>query len=194
MSSRENMVEESIRSGDANFLVLQQNLLLQHPLMTGSVLLPTPQIADLCSTVYRAVITRQLGLCFTAKSGMGKTCAMKYLSTFLRAKISNLVVFNHICRNHKGASVRGFFKHFLNTVGHLELNGETADLRRRLVNRLIDDARLSGIPIAMFLIDEAQAMDLGDFQFLKDTANELNDNGIVLMTVLMAQEPDFTFV
>lgn len=167
------------------FMEQRDDLIVHHPLMTGLSIIPTAQIANLCTTVHRAVITRQLGLCFTAKSGMGKTSAMRYLATFLRGKMSQLVVFNHSCRNHKGGSVRGFFKHFLTTVGHPCLKGETGDLRDRLGKAVVDGARFSGLPVVVMLIDEAQAMDVDDFAFLKDVSNEIEDEGVSLVTVLM---------
>jgi hypothetical protein len=178
----------------AAILAEREELLIHHPLMTGQSLLPTAQIASLCTMVYRAVLTRQLGLCFTAKSGMGKTSAMRFLATYLRQKLPRLVVYNHTCRNHKGGSVRGFFKHFLSTVGHPVLKGETADLRDRLGKTIVDAARLSGLRVAVMLIDEAQAMDVDDFAFLKDVANEIEAEGTTLITVLMAQDPDFRYV
>lgn len=175
----------------ASFIKQREELLIHHPLLTGLSLVPTAQIASLCTTVRRAVLTRQLGLCFTAKSGMGKTSAMRFVATFLRQSMPPLTVYNHTCRNHKGGSVRGFFKHFLSTVGHPITKGETADLRDRLGKRIVDSARFSGLPVVVMLMDEAQAMNIDDFTFLKDVSNEVEAEGVSLITVLMAQDPDF---
>jgi hypothetical protein len=182
-------------SANMNRFIEQRNdLVVHHPLLTGLSLIPTPQIAELCTTVRRATLTRQLGLCFTAKSGMGKTSAMRFVATFLREAMPQLTVYNHSCRNHSGGSVRGFFKHFLSTVGHPVIRGETADLRDRLGKRIVDASRLSGLPVVVMLIDEAQAMNIGDFNFLKDVSNEVEAEGVALITILMAQDPDFSAV
>jgi hypothetical protein len=176
------------------FVEHRNDLMVHHPLLTGLSLIPTAQIAELCETVHRAVLTRQLGLCFTAKSGMGKTSAMRFVAAFLRETMPQLVVYNHSCRNHSGGSVRGFFKHFLSTVGHPVAKGETADLRDRLGKRIVDASRISGLPVVVMLMDEAQAMNLEDFNFLKDVSNEVEAEGVCLITILMAQDPDFSAV
>lgn len=166
-------------------------LLMAHPLITGKTLIPTAPVEDFCNRIYRGVILRQQGLCFTAISGTGKTSALAYVKNYLETRIPNLVVYSHSTHNYQVDSIRAFFKFFLDSVGVKELKGETADLRKRLVSKIQDDAVVSGYNMAVLLIDESQKMSIKDFYFLKDTINDLDKARIGFVTVLMAQAPDF---
>ena len=167
-------------------------LALDHPLFTSKVLLSTPPIEELYRIVKRIVVLRETGCCLTARSGVGKTSALAMVEVMLKMQIPKLVVFRHDTHNQQIPSIRAFFKHFLATVGHMDTRGETYDLRARLVNCLIDDARISGRNMILLLVDEAQAMSVQDFNFLKDVYNDLDKEGVQLISVLMGQEPDFT--
>lgn len=169
-------------------------LAMHHPLFTARVLLPTVPIEELYAVIKRVVVLRETGCCLTARSGVGKTSALEMVEVMLKAQMRNLVVVRHDTHNQQIPSIRAFFKHFLATVGHFEKRGETYDLRERLVNCLVDDARISGRNMILLLIDEAQAMSVQDFNFLKDVYNDLDKQGVQLITVLMGQEPDFTAV
>ncbi|WP_083438802.1 ATP-binding protein [Herbaspirillum autotrophicum] len=168
--------------------------ILLHPLMTGQVLLPTKPAKELFSVVWRAVLLRETGLCLSASSGAGKTSALEMIEEMIRQKLPTLPIFRHETHNQQIPSIRAFFKHFLVTVGHSELKGETFDLRQRLVNSLVDEARISGQNVVLMLIDEAHAMAVSDFNFLKDVYNDLGKEGVQLVTVLMGQEPDLSIL
>jgi hypothetical protein len=167
------------------------SLLNHHPLFTHRVLLPTEPVQIFCGTVLRAVLLKQQGLCFTAKSGTGKTSAMFFAKEYLEQEIPGLVVYNHFSENYQVPSIRAFFKNFLKTVGHSQLTGETTTMRMRLVNKIVDDARRSGHGFTVLFIDEAQVISFQDFHFLKDTMNQCDKAGVGMVTVLMAQAPEF---
>lgn len=164
---------------------------LHHPLMTRAILFPTAPIRDLYLAIRRVVVLRETGCCFTAPSGVGKSCALAVVDTMLRAQMPGLCVLRHDAQNVQVPSIRAFFKHFLHTVRHPELRGETYDLRVRLVSWLVDEGRYSGLNLVVLMIDEAQVMTIQDFNFLKDVFNELDKEGVQLITIMMAQDPDF---
>jgi hypothetical protein len=166
-------------------------LLMAHPLITGKTLIPTKPVADFCKRIYRGVMLRQQGLCFTAISGTGKTSALFYAKEYLENHLPELVVYTHSTHNYQVDSIRAFFKFILESVGVKDLSGETADLRTRLVRKIQDDANASGLNMAVLFIDEAQKMSIKDFYFLKDTINDLDKARVGFVTVLMAQAPDF---
>lgn len=184
-------VADDVGSIDAVLGGRRSELGLYHPLLTEQVLLQTPPIVELFRAIKRVVVLRETGCCFTGYSGVGKTSALVVISAMLRLQIPNLCIITHAIQNQQFTSIRAFFKHFLNTVRHPQLGGETYDLRQRVANRMIDDARISGLNMVLLLIDEAQAMRLQDFDFLKDVFNDLKKEGIQLITVMMAQAPDF---
>lgn len=167
---------------------------LHHPLMTKDVLLPTAPINELFLAIHRVVVLRETGCCFTGHSGIGKSCALDVVEAMLQIQMPGLCVVKHDTHSQQVPSIRAFFKHFLTTIKHSQLRGETFDLRQRLVNWLVDEAKLSGLNMIVLLIDEAQGMKMQDFNFLKDVFNDLNKEGVQLITILMAQAPDFAEV
>jgi len=163
---------------------------LLHPLFTNRVLLPTPAVDEVFKAVISTIVLRDTGCCLSGRSGVGKSCALELMESALHERMPRLCIFRHDIHNHQIPSIRAFFKHFLSTVQHAEKKGETYDLRERLINILVDDARISGMGMVLLFIDEAHAMLIQDFDFLKDVYNDLNKQGIQLITVLMGQEPD----
>ena len=161
-----------------------------HPLFEHSVLLQTPPIDEVFRVVKRAVLLRETGCVFTGESGTGKTDAIDRVKALLLQQFPRLCMYTHDAHNQQIPSIRAFFKHFLNTVGQQEQKGETYDLRSRLVRILADEARISGIKLIVMFIDEAHAMLLQDFLFLKDVYNDLAREGVQLITILMGQAPD----
>jgi hypothetical protein len=167
-------------------------LTIAHPAFNPQTVLLTEPIKELYQTVRHVLLVRETGCCFTAPSGVGKTRALMMLEHFLRERMPELVVIRHTSWNHQVPSIRAFFKHFLTAIDHAELRGETFDLRRRLVRRLIDLARTQQSPFILLLIDEAGAMRLEDFLFLKDIYNDLDREGVGLVTIMIGQDPDFS--
>lgn len=165
--------------------------LIDHPAFSLNTVLLTEPISELYQMVRQLVFVRETGCCFTAHSGVGKTRALMMVEHLVRQRMPELLVIRHNTWNQQVASIRAFYKHFLTAIGHPDLRGETFDLRHRLIRRLVDMARANKSPIVLLLIDEANAMRLDDFLFLKDVYNELDKDGIQLITVMMGQEPDF---
>jgi hypothetical protein len=167
-------------------------LTIDHPAFSIQTVLLTEPIKELYQMVRRVLLVRETGCCFTAPSGVGKTRAFMMLQHVLRERMPNLVVVGHAGWNHQVPSIRAFFKHFLTAVDHPELRGETFDLRRRLVCRLIDLARTHQSPFVLLLIDEAGTLRIEDFLFLKDIYNDLDREGVGLITIMIGQDPDFS--
>ena len=165
--------------------------LIDHPVFRSGTVIPTEPINELYQMVRQLVFVRETGCCFTAHSGVGKTRALMMLEHLVRRRMPEVLVIPHNTWNHQVVSIRAFYKHFLAAIGHPDLRGETFDLRHRLIRRLVDMARANKSPVVLLLIDEANAMRIDDFLFLKDVYNELDKDGIQLITVMMGQEPDF---
>jgi hypothetical protein len=165
------------------------NFLFKHPVFSSATVLATSPINEIYCVVRRVILLRDTACVFSARSGTGKTRALIRIGELLRGEFPELVIVDHSNLNKPMASVRGFFKHFLTSAGHAELNGETYDLRLRLTNRLLDMAAARNSEIVVFLIDEANAMCLDDFLFLKDVYNALDNERIQLITIMMGQEP-----
>lgn len=166
--------------------------LIDHPLFTRTVLLPTTPIRTFYKVVKRAVVLREMGIWLAAPSGVGKSSALDMVVELMTASMPTLLVLKHNMLNQQMPSIRAFFKNFLATLRHYEQKGETSDVRQRLVNTLIDDARVRGSSMVLLMIDEAQAMTIQDFKFLKDVSNALEQENVQLVTILMGQDPDLS--
>lgn len=165
--------------------------LMNHPLFTHTMLLQTPPIDELFLIVKQVVLLRETGCVFTAQSGIGKSDGIERCMALLNAQFPHLRMYKHEAHNQQIPSIRAFFKHFLKTLGRKgEQKGETFDLRARVVNMLTDNARVSGLGLIVLFIDEANAMLLQDFLFLKDVFNDLAREDVQLVTILMGQAPD----
>jgi hypothetical protein len=167
--------------------------LLEHPLFTQSIIVPTRSIQTLIGALRRAVMLREQ-LCVSAPSGYGKSYALAMAERELKIIFPTIPIYLHVVNNKQVPSIRGFFTHFLETVGIHNVKGETKDLRIRLINHLIDAGRSSRYKEIVFLIDEAQSMDLHDFQFLKDIGNQLGKVELRLVVITMGQDPEFAQV
>ncbi|OWW18073.1 ATP-binding protein [Noviherbaspirillum denitrificans] len=169
----------------------REELFFRHPLFGIDHFLITPPIKEAYQVISRAIALRDSGVCFLGPSGMGKTTTLSAVARMLRTKYSWLNIYEHDTKNQQIPSIRAFFKSYLHTVNHTKLSGETFDLRLRLTNTIVDNARQSGHAVAVLFVDEAQAMSTMDFLFLKDVSNSLARSGICLVTVLTGQSPDF---
>ncbi|WP_211441225.1 ATP-binding protein [Collimonas humicola] len=189
-------VQRRARSPDADVpLPVEGDPIMFHPLFTETVMLRTPSIDEVFLVVKRAVLLRETGCVFQGESGIGKSFAVDMVQAMLLRQYPRLCVFTHDAHNHEIPSIRAFFKHFLKSVGQKkEQKGETYDLRTRLVNILVDQARISGTNLIVLFIDEANAMLLSDFLFLKDVFNDLVREGVQMVTILMGQSPELLHV
>lgn len=167
---------------------------MTHPLFDHSVLVRTNPSDELFRVIKQVVLLRDTGCVFTGESRAGKTDGLERVRAMLVSQFPRLCIYSHDAHNQQISSVRAFFKHFLATVGHREQKGETYDLRERLVRVLVDDARVSGINMVVMFIDEASAMQISDFLFLKDVYNDLTRAGVQLITIMMGQSPDMQHV
>ncbi len=172
----------------------RRDVLSVHPVFKSSTVLPTLPIKKMVSVAKRAIFLQQRGICFGAESGAGKTTSLLGMKQAMEYEFPGLAVYHHDTQNQQVPSIRAFFQHFLDSVGHPELRGETYMLRTRLRNVLVDSGRRSGMNVVMLLIDEAQAMNEVDFKFLKDISNALNKGDVALVTILAGQEPQFSRV
>lgn len=174
--------------------VTGEKSMLDHPLFTSDILLPTHPVEELVANVKRAVMCRETGFCLVAPSGVGKSSGLIMVEHQIKNIFPNIAVFRHDTHNHQIPSIRAFFMHFLLTVGHFDLKGETFLLRCRLVNALIDSGRLNGSNVVLLLIDEAHAMSEQDLNFLKDVYNDLAKENVQLISVLMGQDPELRWL
>lgn len=179
-------------SAISDILSARNDLFKYHPLLAQSTtVLCTPPIEELLPILRGVILLRQQGTYLVGPSSIGKTKALEFVAATLREELPGLCILNHIPQNKQVMSVRAFFMHFLKSVGHKNFKGETYVLRTRVLNAIVDQGRRNGWNLAVAFIDEAQTMQLEDFQFLKDIVNESEEHDVVFLPILMGQDPDF---
>ncbi|MES2072727.1 MAG: ATP-binding protein [Pseudomonadota bacterium] len=186
-------LSEEIILGMLNTPIQRPNLIMQHPLFSQGVILPTLPINEIYQQIRRSVYIRESGRCFKAPSGSGKSFCIDMICDLLKHDFPNLAVIKIQAQTQMVASIRSFFKHILTSLRHNDIRGETYDLKRRAMNRLVDEAKRHGMSFVVLFIDEAQCMRTEDYYFLKDVSNGLSTEGVQLVTVLFGQAPEFEY-
>jgi len=162
-----------------------------HPLFKDVDAIGTVALDELFTLLCLAIDTGSKSVAVAAPTGAGKTCAIQRLTAELGRTYPNVPVIIYNTLNFQATSVRGFFIHFLESLGHAVLSGETGRLRSRVVNFIIDLARQGGTSIVILMVDEAQVMTANDVDFLKDVFNELQKARVRLLTFMFGEMPGF---
>ncbi|CAD6514395.1 AAA family ATPase [Paraburkholderia sabiae] len=162
-----------------------------HPLFKDVDAIGTNALDELYTLLCLAIDTGSKSVVVAAPTGAGKTCAIQRLTAELGTAYPNVPVILYNTLNFQATSVRGFFIHFLESLGHAVLSGETGRLRSRVVNFIIDLARQGGTSIVILMVDEAQMMSADDVGFLKDVFNELQIARVRLLTFMFGEMPQF---
>ncbi|ALL70127.1 Type II secretory pathway, component ExeA,putative ATPase (plasmid) [Paraburkholderia caribensis MBA4] len=162
-----------------------------HPLFKDVDAIGTAALDELFTMLCLAIDTGSKSLAIAAPTGAGKTCAIQRITAELATVYPNVPVIIYNTLNFQATSVRGFFIHFLESLGHAVLSGETGRLRSRVVNFIIDLARQAGTSIVILMVDEAQVMFPEDVNFLKDVFNELQKGRVRLVTFMFGELPGF---
>ncbi|NIE63061.1 ATP-binding protein [Burkholderia sp. Ax-1719] len=164
----------------------------QHPINNPAcgVRIWTKPIDELYAAINNAVIRRRSGIWVPAASGDGKTSAIIASTKRLRRKFGkNIALVRVNYMNHQAPTVRGFHVQLLKALGIKELRGETPALRIRVINGFVDRAVMANDNAVYLFVDEAQQMRLLEMRFLKDLANELEEEQVQLVTFFFGQNP-----
>jgi hypothetical protein len=153
----------------------------------------TRPIDEAYTTIKNAVIRKRSGVWVPAASGDGKTSLIiavtEKLEVEWRGRIA-IVRLNYII--HQAPSARGFYVQFLKALGVKEHRGETSALRLRVTNAFVSLASEVKRNVIYMFIDEAQQMRELELGFLKDLSNELEMEGVQLVTFLFGEDPELS--
>ncbi|MFM0613179.1 ATP-binding protein [Paraburkholderia nemoris] len=164
-----------------------------HPLFTDVDAIGTVALDELYTLLCLGIETGSKSVAVAAPTGAGKTFAIQRFAAEFGRTYLNIPVIIYNTLNFQATSVRGFFMHFLESLGHAVLSGETGKLRSRVVNFIIDLARQAGTSMVILMVDEAQNMDAEDVDFLKDVFNELQKARVRLLTFMFGELPQFSW-
>ncbi|MFM0114949.1 ATP-binding protein [Paraburkholderia nemoris] len=168
----------------------RKSQVLNHPLFSQTIsgCLWTAPVQQVFQQVSRSTILRQSAYIEEA-TGKGKSIAMEFALGRVSQVVNGLACVNFNAQTNYAASVRAFFKEFLTALHHEKTTGETWDLRNRVRRKLEEVAVNSSSAIVILWVDEAQALNVTDFLFLRDVQNGLREIHADLLVFMTGEQP-----
>lgn len=159
-----------------------------HPLVLQKYIVPTPSIDSLYLNIKRCLKLRVPGAIIYAMTRWGKTYAARYVALMLKADFPRLVVFTFDCHSRSRPSESAFFTNLLRAVGHEKAEGGMASSKRvRLINKLLEMLQASRQNMLVVFADEAQKLEIEEYEWLREVHDELERNGYRMVTFLIGQ-------
>jgi hypothetical protein len=160
----------------------------EHPITQQTYIVPTPSIDALVERVKKLIRLRTPGAIIFAYPRFGKTYSIRYVISVLKTDFPQSVVISFGCEAKKIPSEDGFFSNLLKASGHEGyLIGSVTRKRSRLIDRLSELVEGSGHNWILFFADEAQRLDVIEYEWLRDVHDNLERKGIRMMTILVGQ-------
>ena len=147
--------------------------------------IPTKSILELQNKVEDWVSMNECGAIIYGESRVGKTRAIRYISTHLQEKYSlQLPIYTFTATDHVSTQ-KTFYASLLAAIGHEDPHKGTAvQMCQRLVNRIIVNALDTKYRRAVLFIDEAYLLSDKEYLWLIDIYNQLNLQDILLTVFL----------
>ncbi|WP_454742757.1 ATP-binding protein [Cupriavidus necator] len=165
-------------------------LTIEHPMISKRNRTPlrTPPLIDFYNQAKLFIALRH-SFYIEESTGEGKTMMMRFLRETLPRDLGDLRVIHYRRDNRDEPSLGGFFKGFLERMGHPIVSGSPYDLSERLIRNILELALRTQWRYIVLIIDEAQAMEVSDFGFVKDLNNELEEEGIDFSFIACGEAP-----
>lgn len=161
----------------------------RHPIETQRYVLPTPAIIALHDAVDQWTDNRVPGAVIVGRPRLGKTRALHYVTQWLAQEASQLPMVHWRCYEHKSAAEGVFFEDLLQASGHAIVRSGTPSAKRdRLVQWLWEQAHRAGDNRLLLFADDAQRLAGPHYQWLMDVYNDLDAEGVTLITLLVGQD------
>lgn len=159
-----------------------------HPVSMQKYIVPTPSINELYLRVKKCIKLRVPGAIVYAMSRYGKTYAARYVAISLKTDFPHLVTFTFSCHKKKTPNEASFFSNLLRAVGHERPESGLAYQKRiRLLNKLLELLVASKQNLLVVFADEAQKLQIEEYEWLRDVHDELEARGYRMITFLIGQ-------
>lgn len=151
--------------------------------------IPTKSILDLQTKVEQWLSTNECGAIIYGESRVGKTRAIRYISTHLKNTYGSQLPIYNLCATDHVSTQKTFYSTLLTAMGHEDAHKGTAvQMRQRIVNRIIINALDTKNRRAILFVDEAYLLSEKEYIWLIDIYNELNLNDILLTVFLFGTQ------
>lgn len=159
-----------------------------HPIVRKRYLIGTPTIDVVTKRIIKQIRLRNPGAILYGYPRFGKTCSIRYAIQYLKEEFPQAVCINFRCETHKSGSEDSFLASLLAAVGHEEpLAGKISRKRIRLLEFTCMLADRSGRDWIVFFADEAQKLQVIEYEWLRDLHDALEMKGIRMITILVGQ-------
>lgn len=170
---------QALRPGKA-----RDDAYLSHPMVTGLVEIPTPQIQEAYEAILVAVVKRRPALCFYGDFRVGKSYAISFIQRSLPQSFPSLPIRSVIAKDHEKPTEKALFSDLLFDLGHaLHDVGGAPDRRIRLIEHLKAMAESKASNRLLLFIDEAQNYSIKDLTRIRDLVNDIHRFGITLTII-----------
>ena len=160
----------------------------QHPVTRHQYIIPTPTIDALMLKVKRLVKMHTPGAVIFAYPRFGKTYGIRYVKNALQYDYPGVVCLSCGTEAKKTPSEDAFFTTLLEAAGHpAALTGSVTRKRRRLIERIAELVDASGHNWFVIFADEAQRLEVMEYEWLRDFHDCLERKGIRMITLLVGQ-------
>lgn len=159
----------------------------EHPMTLKTYIVPTPTIDAMVERVKKLIRLRTPGAIIYGFPRFGKTYSIRYVISTLRMEFPKSVFISFGCEKKKSPSEDAFFTNLLIGAGHKHLGGTNPRKRHRLIERIREMVDGSGYNRVVFFADEAQRLDVIEYEWLRDVHDALERKGIRMLTLSVGQ-------
>lgn len=160
----------------------------QHPVVEQKYILPTPSIEAMYLRVKKLIRLRTPGGIIFAHPRFGKTYGVRYVMQVLKEDYPKAVILNFGCQMKKSHSEDAFFSVLLEATAHSgALTGSITKKRAKLNDRIMELVDRSGYNWFVMFADEAQRLEVIQYEWLRDLHDELERRGVRMITLLVGQ-------
>ena len=160
----------------------------QHPVIEQKYIVPTPSIDEMYLRVKKLIRLRTPGGIIFAHPRFGKTYGIRYVIQVLSEDYPTAVVLSFGCQKKKTHSEDAFFSVLLEAAAHSgALTGNVTKKRAKLNNRIMELVDRSEYNWFFMFADEAQRLDVIEYEWLRDLHDELERRGVRMITLLVGQ-------
>lgn len=166
---------------------LRRELLFEHPALRRLTQIATPMVKEMYRSLKAAILLGQAGIYIAGDPMSGRSCALRVCMKLLEAEYPRLLTYYHCTSASTNLRPKVAWQDMLSSAGHLLLSGDLIPLRERLVAKVADDLRRRGTGYtAIWCVDDAHELQERELEVLSDLQSRLWSNGVILLTVMVA--------
>lgn len=159
-----------------------------HPVVEQKYIVPTPSIEEMYLRVKKLIRLRTPGGIIFAHPRFGKTYSIRYVVRVLKEDFPKAVILSFGCQKKKAPSEDAFFTTLLGAASHNGAQSGTITKKRSKLNERIKElVDRSGHNWFVMFADEAQRLDVIQYEWLRDVHDDLERMGIRMITLLVGQ-------